>query len=784
MSRKHLLFISAAILLSPTLQINARLRFGSDESAIRLLNNAVLNCVQPLVNEEGTIGQYDTSSIVGDNNITFSNGIYENNRSNATITGQHVLDSLGTGTLRLQGSISNPKKLRGDSGMTIEWLTVAGNYNRLEGLPTFANPVQLEDATTTLTIAINSVLNKNIELNGGTIILENDLALADGVSLTGPGTIALNGRRLTFGSEDLDYTSSLYWKGAADVYLNGKIDLSGSWTFEGECYLNGHSAVLTLTSFGSLTIQENSKLFVKQMKIDGLGSEYPEHGKIYFTDGTDVSSSELHLRRAALELTSTYTFDTGHVIVETGASDVITKNHILYFENDPADKNNPPSSHLTVKDVTLYYKTRTFGDANNIRPLIVSTDLFPQPDSPIELEDTGAIVHHQTFQSFQNVTTFDISVGIDWFSFPGKDKAITRYTKDELVLNYLDGYLRGQSFNFSREPNTFQLYYSHDSHPPIVPPGPVRYYLYNGSFRGLHPKHIFYLYEDIQLVFSDGITLELKDDIALVKRDTQALFGSPPPSLDRELTDGTNSPTWIFEGNTEINGYGKTIDMEQGKIIVQNVELDYQYDENPFYVIDFEVFAGTPSRLKLQDLTLANVKNGSLQIKDKESKILFKDVKIFLAEDFYFDKGTFEIEGNVEVHSATGTTPVHFIYSTDSTTSSTIRPGATLHFDRNVTFSYAPNSSFNTLIELEDKSSVLSLKGATLYSSTVGLHLTKGTLLIDHNCVVSNRATTLSQALILGDNTSTESALSIEIMPGGSIDIQEGAIVEYREEKS
>lgn len=685
--------------------LGAGIRFGSQNSSITFLNDSKLDLAKTLTSK-GTITKADSSEFIGEK-IYFDRGVFETDRSSVVITGSYTPDSSGTGTVRLHGTVGYPNVFRAAPGMAIDLLEVAGNQNRLEGTPLFNGPIKLLDEDTTLTIAIKSVLNNNIEMNGSTIVLEDDLVLADGINFVGTGTIELNDRRLSFGSEDLSMTASIYWKGAADLYLNGKIDLSASWTFEGGSYFNGDSTKLFVQPGGDITIRDDSFLVIKQIIIDGLGMSEPG-GRIYFEDDDDPSSSRLIIRRGALGLTSTYTMDKGHVVVEVGSGYVVTRNNRLVFEED---------SRLTVDNVNLLYKTRTYPNNSNIQPTTYGGS------SNIQINGSGDIVHYRSFYTAQSLISSYNNGQLDGNVYLGQGDI----NKREIVAGseIIDG--GGWYYHFARSLDDLL----------VVNPG-VNGVLTNIVLKDFKPNHL--QLQDVdssRLTFKDNVTIELGEDI----------------SFD-------NLQTWTFQGDCKIDGKGKIVSLGDGRIFVEDI-------------------GGEPSTLIMQDMILDGLKDGAIKIDTNKSKIIFNNVKIVLSEDFAFSKGYFEIFGDVDIYSGLNNNQVKFIYDTDCTTSSSIRTCSKLHFDRDVTFSYNPGNIHNALIDFENKTSILSLNGATLFATHTGMLLTKGTLLVDHVCTISSEGRNFDEAVIFGDGVDSSNNIFIDVMPGGNVDANYG-FFDYR----
>jgi len=76
-----------------------------------------------------------------------------------------------------------------------------------------------------------------------------------------------------------------------------------------------------------------------------------------------------------------------------------------------------------------------------------------------------------------------------------------------------------------------------------------------------------------------------------------------------------------------------------------------------------------------------------------------------------------------------------------------------------------------------DDSSILYLNGCTIRTTTTGMQLTTGTLVVNgQNHVYNDGAVSLSQAFILG-NGNPANDLDIEILPGASISLESGKLL-------
>ena len=80
---------------------------------------------------------------------------------------------------------------------------------------------------------------------------------------------------------------------------------------------------------------------------------------------------------------------------------------------------------------------------------------------------------------------------------------------------------------------------------------------------------------------------------------------------------------------------------------------------------------------------------------------------------------------------------------------------------------------------MQDVTSQLYLNGCTINSTPTGLRLTKGTLTVDSVNILNNAgATSLSQGICFGNGIAADD-LTINMLPGGQLDITNG-ILDYQ----
>jgi hypothetical protein len=93
-----------------------------------------------------------------------------------------------------------------------------------------------------------------------------------------------------------------------------------------------------------------------------------------------------------------------------------------------------------------------------------------------------------------------------------------------------------------------------------------------------------------------------------------------------------------------------------------------------------------------------------------------------------------------------------------------------------IEFVYQPPTDNRDLVSLTDRSSKLFIDGCSLSSSTTGMRLTRGTLVVDYiNNIFNSGATSLSEGICFGDGNA-DNDLNIQIKPGGSLSLINGMI--------
>jgi len=276
--------------------------------------------------------------------IFFDQGTYSDGIFNVVMTSTY--DPNHTFSIQMV----SPSKLRFSTiGNMYEQVEVRGSNNRIEGLPFFVTPkaIQLKGKTAVVTMDLQSQLNQSIVL-ASDVSLAADLALGDGIIITGSGSIFYNGFNLITGHKDLLWTDTLTMVNGKNLELNGDSKLRGQWIFKGDGNIVGNTFTLDLTNGGTIRVRSGSTLRLTNVIIKGLGT-----GTILLDDLT----SKLQLFNVVFDMDKNVTYTTG-IWDAIGPVTVVTRDHFLTFDQ---------RGTLTVDRTTVFYDPLSFNDLNNIQ---------------------------------------------------------------------------------------------------------------------------------------------------------------------------------------------------------------------------------------------------------------------------------------------------------------------------------------------------------------------------------------------------------------------------------
>jgi len=350
------LFIATLVVAMNYSTLSAGISFSSDDSKVKLAASGTkLNVLSGLSINGGTFQRVTGTTMTGAN-LTFSDGIFM--QDDTVMALYDNMTYAPTNIFALTGNSTYDAK---ETTTSLQGLTATGQNNLVVGSPIFhgTNALTLADNTTTVSLGIQSVVNRNIVLNGGRIYLSDNLRLGDSGALQGIGSVIFNDYRLVLGGSSSVWTGTTRMINAGDIELNSDVRVAGQLIFDGNGTVNGNGSAFDLSLGGTIRIKANSTVNFNNVKIKGLSAKGKNGsgpgGNLVFDD----PSSSLHLDQAEVELNSNYTFTTGNIYVES-ASNIGVKSYILTFDQrgtltvDGTSLTYEPLSYVTYKSITVY----------------------------------------------------------------------------------------------------------------------------------------------------------------------------------------------------------------------------------------------------------------------------------------------------------------------------------------------------------------------------------------------------------------------------------------------
>ena len=724
------IFTIIALVFSYTSNSFAGFKFSNRNSTVRVCPGAVWNLQSAKTGWDGTLDEQTGCEIRG-SSVTFDSteyGILELANTPILFNGEYDGDPSTNQNLILgAGQVARIDAGAVTSGHRIIASGTSASPSRLEGQPLFADDstslpnIELTDATTYLTIAIQSKLNGFIKMNQGRVILENDLAFGDDKypdnGVLKEATFDLNSHSLKFGGKDLTLTHTIQWLNSTDMVLNARTDLYGQWKFDGSgsdnlATLQGNGNVLDLHTTGTIWIKNGTTLHMTDVKLKGLGLD---NGSIVFEDRDSV----LKLTNSTIELAANYTVTTGNVYVE-GPTTIITKNSYLDFDI---------KGSLSVDGQTMYYDTLGYEDNGNIRfgHASLSDPDFDSKNAAANLYlSAGSQIVRKEVEELGDIYWEGTDSGED-YKWPASDTVTLKkdmylctdrklYVQDNRAMT-LEG--SGCAVEFSRDDNIIN----------IASGSSITFQ--NVVLRNFSPQHI-----------TGSGTYTFGNDVIIELAPTEGDIADNPGRINLNVS-------WEF-------------DAASGKFFIDCKGNTLQFDTSGKIFI-----SGAAGELTIQNGTLQDIAGSGtdLYCSAATDVINLKDMNLTLSADYTIAQGIFNFYNNVVVKGLTATSAdLKFIWTT-GTTSSQIKADSSLTFDHNVTFSYCSGAPSKVGLAMADETAALVFNGSTLYSTVTGLRLATGNLFIDNRVTFTSEGRNTGEAIELGSN------LNVEMLAGALLDV-------------
>lgn len=278
---------------------------------------------------------------------------------------------------------------------------VANTGNIIAGSGIVDGPVILQDSNAQLIWAVNGVLNKTMTMNGGSVVLANDMTLGNGVYLSGASTIHVGNHIFSFGNTDLTLTHPTYWDGTNDgINMFSNITLENRWTFSGQCTLDGNGHFLDLEN-GEIVVEAGSTLVINDITLNNVSAN-----KIRCLD----DAATIILDNVAWVQDGDLTFTTGSFQIRNGVS---FAGDAIFAYQSPVPSTILGNSTMTLDaGFTFSYDTGSSADLlqlSNKKSIIALNEnaVLHATLQGLNLKKGTLMIQENSFLSAEKVTYYD-----------------------------------------------------------------------------------------------------------------------------------------------------------------------------------------------------------------------------------------------------------------------------------------------------------------------------------------------------------------------------------------
>jgi hypothetical protein len=331
MNRKNIIFLLA--LCMSYASSFALINFRSTTAGFRVAEGAGLVLEKTIPECKGHVTKESGAEISGQK-IQFNKGIFEDSGNRMFLVGAYLPGT--DNIIHLDGD----KRFKGTGKQIAQEINIKNGNNRLEGEILLSNNIIFFDENASLTCAITRSLAKSIELNGGTLYLEENLSFVDGQMLLCHGTVLCNGRKIVLGAKEMTWNGSIYFDNGNDIELKATLNLAQTWTFSGRnSTIIGNGNILNLGNYGNIVVERGATLLLKNIILqDVAGSNLrclDNAGKIIFQNAALVQSGEYTFGTGAFEVIGTLDLIGSQTFVfQPTATCTVNANSLLHLTNN------------------------------------------------------------------------------------------------------------------------------------------------------------------------------------------------------------------------------------------------------------------------------------------------------------------------------------------------------------------------------------------------------------------------------------------------------------------
>ena len=213
-----------------------------------------------------------------------------------------------------------------------------------------------------------------------------------------------------------------------------------------------------------------------------------------------------------------------------------------------------------------------------------------------------------------------------------------------------------------------------------------------------------------------------------------------------------------------------TIEFTDNRTITRELDLSGDIIINGYgYTLSFDTGASlnlVAGQLAINNLSMYGIGWQNLKCSTANGTIILQNASLILTDNFRYKLGGLIAQDTL----------FSGFYGFNYESSLTFSIFRTVTMDSGFTFSYSPSVNRRDLIYMEPTSQIY-LNGCTLASTTTGMRLTKGTLIVDsQNLLYNTGAVSISQGIAFGD-LNPDHNLGIEILPGAKLELMSGKLI-------
>ncbi|MCX5921743.1 MAG: hypothetical protein NTX86_00200 [Candidatus Dependentiae bacterium] len=262
--------------------------------------------------------------------------------------------------------------------------------NTMLGFAWFKNGFTLEDSLTTCTFDAVYPVSGDVNLNGGTLFLNQDLLFRNITTLSGLGTIIGNNHLIDFCSSITGFPTNTQTMCDAIIFINGDITVDSAITFQGNCRLFGDGHSIKLGESGALVVDSGSTLEISNAFV----SDVSGNNVRCFDDSASIILDDVIFDQHA-----SFTFESGSLKFVNSVTMLGTG---TFFYESSQTSTIEEDSRLIISEGMHFWLGRK--ELNGVEPLA-----FSEHNSALKLESCSLIVT----SSGLNFTKGQLEIGHD-----------------------------------------------------------------------------------------------------------------------------------------------------------------------------------------------------------------------------------------------------------------------------------------------------------------------------------------------------------------------------------